>query len=129
MELVRSIIRGQGKAIAVAALALGLATAGAGSAWAAAAITDENVDATVMAAKSVENHQALAAYFTAKSAQSLANVERHKTMANAFSGKPASGWQAHCQSLAKSSQAQADDYAALAKEQEAFAKGMQHSSN
>lgn len=124
MNLVRSL-NGKGRAIAVAALVLGLGIGSQHTALGAAPITDANVDAAVAAAATVDDHQALAAYFTASSAAALADVERHKQMANAFRGKPASGWQAHCLSLARSSQAQADDYAALAREQTAFAEGMQ----
>jgi len=91
-----------------------------------AAITDDNVAEAAASAKSVEDHQALAAYFTAKSKAALAEVENHRKMATALGkGKQAPGWEAHCHSLMKTFQAQADDYVALAKEQEALAKGMQ----
>lgn len=93
----------------------------------AATITDDNVATAVAEAKSVEDHQALAAYFTAKSKAALAGVEAHKKMAGALGsgGKQAIGWEAHCHSLMKTFESQAADYAALAKEQEALAKGMQ----
>ena len=50
----------------------------------------------------------------------------HQKMSRAFSGKAATSWEAHCQSLIKTFKAQAKDYEALAKEQAAMAKGMQH---
>lgn len=126
MEIVRSILRRHGKALAVAALATGLSIGWVDSAMSHDAITDESVEAAVASAKTVEEHQALAAYFTAKSEQALANVAKHKKMSSAFSGKQGTGWQGHCQSLAKTFEEQAKDYAALANEQAAMAKGMQH---
>jgi len=90
------------------------------------AITDDTVEAAVASAKTVGDHQALAAYFTGKSKQALANVALHKKMSGAFAGKQGTGWQGHCQSLAKTFEEQAKDYAALANEQDAMAKGMQH---
>ncbi|MDX2166051.1 MAG: hypothetical protein SF182_03280 [Deltaproteobacteria bacterium] len=91
-----------------------------------AQVTDENVDAAVASAKTAADHEALATYFSGKSKQALANVEMHKKMAGAFSGKAASSWEAHCNSLIKSFQQQSEDYASLAKEQAALAKGMSH---
>jgi hypothetical protein len=91
-----------------------------------AEVTDENLDASVAAAKTAADHEALATYFTAKSKQALANVEMHKKMSQAFSGKAASSWEAHCNSLIKTYQQQSEDYAALAKEQAAMAKAMAH---
>lgn len=111
--------------VSAAALGVLIAVSGA-SAARAAAITDDNVAAAVADAKSAEDHQALAAFFTAKSKAALAEVENHKKMASALGkGKQAPGWEAHCHSLMKTYQAQAEDYAGLAKEQEALAKGMQ----
>lgn len=125
MEVVQSILRAQ-RALVVVALVAGLAFGWVSSAYSADTITDENVDAAVAAAKTVDQHKALAAYFTAKSQEALANVERHNRMSNLFTGKQGTGWQGHCHSLAKSFEEQAKDYAALAKEQEAMATGMQH---
>ena len=126
MKTVHSILSAYGKRFLAIALAAAMALGWASSAVRADAITDDNVAAAVAAAKTVEDHQALAAYFTSKSTQALAEVERHKTMASALgSGKQAGSWQAHCHSLIKTYQGQAKDYAALAKEQSALAKGMQ----
>ena len=125
MKAVQSILRAHGKMLAVAVLTAGLAIGWVDSAVCADTITDDNVEAAVASAKTIEEHQALAAYFTAKSKQALANVETHKRMSSMFSGKQGTGWQGHCQSLAKTFQQQAEDYAALAKEQEALEKGMQ----
>lgn len=121
----RSFLRDHGKTLVLGALVAGLAIGGADGAARADTITDSNVEAAVASAKTVEDHQALAAYFTEKSKQALANVETHKRMSNLFSGKQGTGWAGHCHSLMKSFEAQAKDYAALAKEQEAIAKGMQ----
>lgn len=125
MKAVQSILRAHGTTLAIVALAAGLAISWADSAVCADTITDDNIEAAVAEAKTVEEHQALAAYFTAKSQQALANVERHKRMSSLFRGKQGTGWEAHCHSLAKTFQEQATDYAALAKEQETLAKGMQ----
>jgi len=125
MEAVQSMLRAH-RALMVVALVVGLAVGWVDSAVCADTITDENVEAAVAAAKTVDQHKALAAYFTAKSKEALANVERHKRMSSLFSGKQGTGWQGHCQSLAKTFEEQAKDYAALAKEQEAMATGMQH---
>lgn len=116
-----------GKRLWLAMLATALAIGMAASAVRADTITDDNVEAAVAAAKTTADHEALIAYFTAKSKQALAEVERHKRMANALgSGKQSASWNAHCQSLIKTYEAQAKDYAALAKEQAAMMKGMQH---
>lgn len=126
MNAVHSISSAYGKRLLVVTLAVGLALGWAGSAVGAETITDENVAAAVTAARTVEDHQALAAYFTTKSKQALAEVEKHKTMASALGkGKQAGSWEAHCHSLMRTYQEQAKDYTALAKEQEALAKGMQ----
>lgn len=97
-----------------------------GSAVRADPVTDENVDAAVASAKTAADHQALAAYFTTKSDEALANVKTHERMAGVIRGKGGQTWEAHCQSLIKTYKAQAKDYAALAKEQAAFATGMEH---
>ena len=111
--------------VTAAALAVLMGIGGA-SVVHAATITDDNVATAVAEAKTVEDHQALAAFFTAKSKAALAEVENHQKMSKSLGGgKQATGWEAHCHSLIKTFQAQAADYAALAKEQEALAKGMQ----
>jgi hypothetical protein len=95
-------------------------------AWAADAITDDNVDAAVAAAKTPEDHQALAAYFTAKSEAAIAAAERHAKMEamHPFTGKAHNeAWGQHCKGLMSTYRQQAKDYLALAKEQEAAAKG------
>lgn len=113
------------RAIAIA-LALGMITALGATRALAEPITDANVAAAVAAAKTVEDHQALAAYFTAKSKEALETAATHKTMAKSLGGgKQAGSWEAHCHSLIRTYEAQAKDYTALAKEQAALAKGMQ----
>ena len=126
MKTMNSILKASGQRLAVAALAAGLALGWAQTAARAETITDDNIDAAVMAAKTAEEHQALAAYFTAKSEQALANVERHSRMSHAFgSGKAGQSWESHCHALMRTSKEQAKEYAALAKEQAAFAKGVE----
>ena len=111
---------------ALTAVATALIVALSSAAVHAQAITDDTVDAAVASAKTVADHQALAAYFTAKSEQAKATVAQHQKMASALTGKQGGSWQAHCQSLIKTYQEQAKDYAGLAKVQTALATGMQH---
>ncbi len=91
----------------------------------AAEITDANVVEMVGAAKTPEDHQALAAYFTAKAAQAGENAKMHETMLNSFQGgsKPQAAvlWKNHCNSLIRSFRSEQKDYQALAKEQETIA--------
>jgi hypothetical protein len=124
MIALRSVLRARGKSFLATVLATGLALGLAASIVRADAITDENVDAAVAAAKTPADHQALAAYFTAKSEAAKAEVERHRRMSLAFGGKQRTSWEAHCNSLMKASQEQANDYAALAKEQSAIAAAL-----
>jgi hypothetical protein len=126
MKTMQSIFSSQRTMLVMAALAFGLALASARSAVAADAITDDNVEAAMAAAKTPADHQALAAFFTGKSNEALANVETHKRMSGLFGGKQKSSWEAHCQSLIKTYQEQAKDYAALAKEQTAVAEALEH---
>jgi hypothetical protein len=109
--------------IAVAGLLIGLP---ASAARAAEAITDETVDAAVLAAKTPENHSALAAYFTSKAEAAVAAAERHAKMGKAhpFTGKAHNeAWGRHCKSLINAYRQQAKDYLALAKEQQELARG------
>jgi hypothetical protein len=86
------------------------------------AITEENVTAAVLAAKTPADHQALAAYFTSKAEAAQAEVEKHQQMAKGFSGKAQARMAEHCDALAKTFRQQATDYTALAKEQTNLAK-------
>jgi cytidine deaminase len=108
----------------VAALAVALAIGSAASGVRADTITDDNVEAAMAAAKTPADHQALAAYFTAKSQQAQANVAKHQRMSNLFGGKQKTQWEAHCHALMKTFEEQAKDYAALAKEQTAVAAAL-----
>jgi hypothetical protein len=109
----------------VATFAAVLLVAWAGSAARAAeAITDDTVDAAVAAAKTPEEHNALAAYFTAKAEAAVAAADRHAGMGRAhpFTGKAHNQqWGQHCNNLIKTYKQQARDYLALAKEQQAAA--------
>src|SRR5512147_697519 len=96
------------------------------SGWLAAparadAITDDNVVEAVSAAKTPADHQALAAYFTAKAEAATEQAEKHAMMATAFTGKARKNMQMHCNALVRSFKDQAKDYAALAKEQKQLA--------
>src|SRR5262245_8255686 len=126
MSVVQSILTAPRKLVWVAALAAALAIASAGSPVRADTITDDNVEAAMAAAKTPADHEALAAYFTAKSKAAEAEVQKHKTMSKLFSGKGSSSWEAHCHSLMKTAEQQAKDYAALAKEQTAVAAALKH---
>lgn len=129
MKLMRSLLRyPHGRFLFAIPLAAGLLMSRADSAACADTITDDNVAAAVAAAKTPDEHQALVAFFTAKSELALAEVKRHRRMAGALgSGKQAGSWEAHCHSLAKTYEVQAKDFAALASIQAAMAKAMEHS--
>lgn len=124
MTAVQSTFRAQGKRLLVMALAAALAIGWADSAVRADTITDDNVEAAMAAAKTAADHQALAAYFTAKSQEAQANVAKHQRMSTLFGGKGKTAWEAHCHSLMKTYGDQAKDYAALAKEQTAVAAAL-----
>lgn len=102
-------------------MALTASTLFASTARAADPITDANVDAAVAAAKTPDDHQALAAFFTSKAEAALASAENHDKMAKAFG--PSKSMAAHCRDLASAARRQANDYTALAKAQDALAKG------
>jgi hypothetical protein len=88
---------------------------------AADAISDDNVNAAVAAAKTPEDHAALAAFFTTKAEAAIASAEKHNQMAKSFG--PSKSMTAHCKDLASTYRKQAADYTALAKTQNALAKG------
>lgn len=128
MDSMRSLLsHSHGRILFAITLASGLVIGRVDSAARADTITDDNVAAAVAAAKTPDEHQALVAYFTVKSKQALAEVERHRRMAGALGyGKQAGSWEAHCHSLTKTYQLQAKDFAALANIQAAMAKAMEH---
>ena len=90
----------------------------------AAEVTDANVDQMLAAAKTPEDHQALAAYFNNKAAQAAESAKMHERMLASFTGKPAdlTTWKTHCNGLIRAFRNQQHDYQALAKEQETIAK-------
>lgn len=109
--------------VAAVTLLIGL---GGPAALAAEAITDGTVDAAVRAAKTPEDHSALAAYFRAKAEAATAAAKEHAKMETAqlFARKSHNeSWAKHCQSLIGLYRRQAEDYSALAKLQEDLAKG------
>jgi predicted secreted protein len=124
MKALKSIRRTEGMRLLVAALAAALAIGSAASAMGANPITDDNVEAAMGAAKTPADHEALAAYFTAKANEASANVEKHQRMSRLFGGKQKTSWEAHCRDLIKTFEEQAKDYAALAKEQRAVAAAL-----
>lgn len=103
------------------AMALTASALLASAARAADPITDANVDAAVAAAKTSDDHQALAAFFTSKAEAALASAENHDKMAKAFGQSKSMA--AHCKDLASAARKQANDYTALAKAEDALAKG------
>jgi hypothetical protein len=124
--MTRESRRAWGTTLFVTALAL-LAAVVIGSANSpvrADAITDDNVEAALASAKTASDHQALAAYFTAKSKQAQNNVQKHRSMSGLFGGKGSQAWDSHCRSLMRTYEEQAKDYAALAKEQSAVAAAL-----
>jgi hypothetical protein len=120
----QSFLETGSRRLVVAALAAALAIGWTDSAVRADTITDDNVEAALAAAKTPADHEALAAYFTGKAKEAKANVDKHKRMSSLFGGKGKTSWEAHCRSLIKTYQDQADDYAALAKEQTAVAAAL-----
>jgi hypothetical protein len=118
------MLRNLGKRALVGAFAAALAIAWAAPAVRAAdAITDDNVDQAVAAAKTPADHQALAAYFTSKAEAATAKVDSHRRMATAFSGKQKENWRTHCDALIGAYKKEAKEYIALAKQQESLASG------
>lgn len=110
--------------VATLALLAAVAIGSANSPVRADTITDDNVEAALASAKTAADHQALAAYFTAKSKQAQNNVQKHRSMAGLFGGKGSQAWDGHCRSLMRTYEEQATDYAALAKEQSAIAAAL-----
>jgi hypothetical protein len=96
-------------------------TAGVAVAARADTITDDTVGSAIVAAKTPEDHAALAQYFTSKAEAATASAEKHDTMAKGFEGKAGERMAAHCKSLAAADRKQAADYTALAKAQEKLA--------
>ena len=111
----------QSKYLATALVAAAWLAWGGSVASAADAITDANVDQAIAAAKTPEDHQALAAFFTSKAEAAVADAQKHEEMAKAFA--PSKSMAAHCATLAANDRKQAREYTALAKAQERLAKG------
>ncbi len=108
-----------------AILALVIATAWSPGSLSAADITDANVADMVKAAKTPEDHEALAAYFSSKAAQAGEMAKMHESMLGAFQGGKTteqSLWKGHCNNLIRSFRNQQADYQAMAKEQQTIAK-------
>jgi len=78
----------------------------------------------IESASSPAQHQALADHFRAQAAGARREAERHRTMAKSYGGgkPPAEAQRKHCENLAKSFDAQAADYDALAAAHDAEAK-------
>lgn len=124
MKLIEPIIRTRAKRLLVTAVAAALVVGSASSAVRADAITDSNVEAALAAAKTPADHEALAAYFTAKSNDARGYVAKHQRMSSLFGGKGKTAWEGHCHSLMRTYEEQAKDYVALAKEQKAVAAAL-----
>jgi hypothetical protein len=83
----------------------------------AGSVTDDNAMAMMESAKTPDDFQALAAYYTGKATQAKAAAQRHKSMLAAIgqgTGKPPYNWTPHCRRLIRLSQDQAADYTAMA---------------
>ena len=93
---------------------------------AAGPITDDTVDSAVTSAKTPEEHEALAAYFTSKAEAASAMADKHANMGKShpFTGKAHNeSWGRHCNNLIKAYRQEAQSYLALAKQQQELAKG------
>lgn len=108
---------------AAGAFALGLAWAGASY---ADTITEDNVAQHIAAAKTPQDHQDIANFYTAQAAAAAAKVKLHQQMDSAYksgqSGKTEAKFHEHCKDLIASYTREQKDNEALAKEHEAMAK-------
>ena len=96
------------------------------AARAAGQITDDTVNSALTSAKTPEEHQALAEYFTSKAKAASAMADKHADMAKAhpFTGKAHNeAWGRHCSNLITAYQKEAQAYRALAQQQQELAKG------
>jgi hypothetical protein len=87
----------------------------------AEAVTEANVDAAVAAAKTPEDHAALAAYFTSKAEAAMTSAEKHDKMKKSFGSSKSMAQ--HCSNLASTDRQQAKEYTALARAQEQLSRG------
>jgi hypothetical protein len=91
------------------------------------AITAENVAAKIAAAKSPEDHRAIASYYQALAVEAGAKVKQHENMLASYrraGGKMADLFSGHCTTLIKSYGDAAEHYRQLATEHEAMARGV-----
>ncbi len=92
----------------------------------AATVTGDNLDESIAAAKTAEEHEAIATYFKGKADDARAQVKAHEGMLKAYgrwgSGKEKGHHANHCKDAIKSYENIAKDYDALAKEHETMAK-------
>ena len=119
--MLRTVMHQWKRGLAMALIASAWLGWGGSVAGAADAITDDNVNQAITAAKTPEDHQALAAYFTSKAEAALAAAKKHDEMAKSFA--PSKSMAAHCATLAANNRRQAKEYTAMAKAQDQLAKG------
>ncbi|HLE57048.1 MAG TPA: hypothetical protein VJB15_08195, partial [Rhodothermia bacterium] len=66
------------------------------------AVTDDNLAQSIASATTAADHEALAAYFRGKAAESAERVKRHEAMIKSYEkigGRPFQVWKPHCDSL------------------------------
>jgi hypothetical protein len=108
--------------LAFAALALGLVLATSAG---AAEITEDDVVAHIAAAKTAEDHEAIAAYFRGKAARQAEQVKLHEAMLAAYDrqgGKQYGYMTPHCRTIIAELRELEEGFLAMAKEHEALAK-------
>ena len=92
----------------------------------AGTVTDDNLNDSIAAATTAEDHQAIAAYYQAQATKVLDQAETHKSMEKSYkrwgTGKEQMHHNFHCKDLIRSDQNLAKSYETLAKEHLAMAK-------
>ena len=90
-----------------------------------AAVTDENLDASLAAAKTAADHEAIAAYYQDQAKKALGQVKSHQKMEKIYERWAKSTEHGvHCKRLIQTYEALAKDYEALAKDHQAMAKSL-----
>jgi hypothetical protein len=93
-----------------------------------ATVTDDNIYASLAAAKTAADHEALAAYYQGKASKALDQAKAHEKMEKTYerwgSGKEQAQHSVHCKGLIKSYENLAASYQQLAKDHLEIAKGL-----
>ncbi len=100
------------------------------SATAEEPITADTVAQRVATAKTPQDHEALAAYFSSQAAAMAADAKRHEAMLNSYDwswGVTKETMRSHCESLIASDRKAQQAFEALAQEHKKLAKQAEHS--